>query len=91
MEKEIRQCWAFHKYGSRCEHPAGHAGKHMVSKEWDDLDCATPGEFESQPAPPVTEKSVTVPVLQEAPNKCVACGHAHRNGQCKCGCHEFIG
>jgi hypothetical protein len=93
MEKEIRQCWAFHKHGSRCEHPAGHPGKHVVSKEWDDLDCATPGEFESQPATLVTEKSVTEPqpVLQEKPLKCVACNHAHRNAECKCGCHEFIG
>jgi hypothetical protein len=92
MEKEIKQCWAFHKDGARCQHPAGHNGDHVVQKTWKDIECATPGEF-SQPAPPVTEKSVTapVPVLQEAPNKCVACGHAHRDGQCKCGCHEFIG
>lgn len=93
MTETIRQCWAFHKHGSRCEHPAGHAGKHMVSKEWGDLDCATPGEF--QPEPGTYEKTrAAAPVpapLEEKVLKCVACGHAHRNGECKCGCHEFIG
>ena len=93
MENEIKQCWAFHKDGARCEHPAGHNGDHVVEKTWKDIDCATPGEFTSQPAPLVTEKSVTVPepVLQEKTIKCIACSHAHRNAECKCGCHEFIG
>ena len=88
---EIKQCWAFHRDGARCEHPAGHNGDHVVQKTWTDIQCATPGEFESQPANPVTEKSVTVPVLEEKSIKCVACSHAHKNGECKCGCHEFIG
>ena len=91
MENEIKQCWAFHKDGARCEHPAGHNGDHVVEKTWTDIECATPGKFESQPAPLVTEKSVTAPVLQEKTLKCVACSHAHRNAECKCGCHEFIG
>ena len=87
---DIKQCWAFHKDGARCEHPAGHNGEHVVQKTWTDQDCATP----PQPANPVTETSVAVPVtqvLQEEIIKCVACSHAHKNGECKCGCHEFIG
>jgi len=92
MTETIRQCWAFHRDGARCEHPAGHNGDHVVQKTWKDIECATPGEFESVPERGTYEKTrVAEPVLQEAPNKCVACGHAHRDGQCKCGCHEFIG
>jgi hypothetical protein len=83
---EIKQCWAFHRDGARCEHPAGHAGDHMIEKTWDDSECAMPGEIKSQPAIPVLPQPLT-----EQPNKCVACGHAHRNGECKCGCHSFIG
>ena len=91
MTETIRQCWAFHKHGSRCEHPAGHPGNHIVSKEWDDLDCATPGEFESEPG--AYEKTrVAAPIeTHERTIKCIACSHAHRNAECKCGCHEFIG
>jgi len=61
----------------------------MVSKEWDDLDCATPGESE----PGAYEKTrVAAPIeTHERTIKCIACSHAHRNAECKCGCHEFIG
>lgn len=88
MSKEtIKQCWAFHKDGARCEHPAGHPGNHVVSKEWEDKDCAIPGQGPVQvPVPqPPAEKLVS------APTKCVACNHQHKGGGCKCGCHEFIG
>ena len=89
---EIRQCWAFHSDGTRCELPASHPGDHAVERTWTDAQCATPGEF-GKPALLVTETSVTepAPVLVEKPIKCVACQHAHRNSACKCGCHEFIG
>jgi hypothetical protein len=83
---EIKQCWAFHRDGARCEHPAGHNGDHAVQKTWNDLQCATPGEFDiSEPAQPLPSP------LVEKTLKCVACGHSHKSGPCKCGCHEFIG
>lgn len=90
MTDTIRQCWAFHRDGMRCEHPAGHAGDHMVAKTWNDLQCATPGEFEIAPKPQLAPP----PVVTETPvvvTKCIACSHAHKSGVCKCGCHEFIG
>ncbi len=85
----IKQCWAFHRDGARCEHPAGHSGDHAVQKTWNDLQCATPGEFGDQPKPVV----VTAPVVQ-APveiTSCVACQHKHKGGECRCGCYEFVG
>ena len=92
MTDKIRQCWAFHRDGMRCEHPAGHAGDHMVAKTWNDLQCATPGEFEpAQGFPVPAVAAVVVPKGVEVVTKCVACSHAHKSGVCKCGCHEFIG
>lgn len=87
MSEQIRQCWAFHKDGTRCDMPAGHNGDHAVERTWGDSECAIPGQDHVQ-------KPVQVPVPQplvEAPVKCVACGHQHKGGACKCGCHEFIG
>jgi hypothetical protein len=83
---EIKQCWAFHRDGTRCEHPAGHSGDHMIEKTWTDSECSIPGETKSQPVIPVLPKPPT-----EQSNKCVACGHAHKSAECKCGCHTFIG
>lgn len=83
---EIRQCWAFHKDGTRCDMPAGHPGDHSVQMTWTDSDCAIPGD-------PV-QKPVQVPLpapLVEAPIQCAACKHSHKGGACKCGCYEFIG
>ena len=89
---DIKQCWAFHHDGARCEHPAGHAGDHMVEKSWKDSECATPGEPIMRPEPgTLNHIQASVTKLVEQPNKCVACGHAHRNAECKCGCHAFIG
>lgn len=95
---EIRQCWAYHRDGMRCEHPAGHPGDHVVQKTWTDLQCATPGEFTpSAPATLMTDTSQALdipmpePMPAIAPNTCVACGHKHKSGECKCGCYEFIG
>lgn len=90
----IKQCWAFHRDGARCEHPAGHSGDHAVQKTWNDLQCATPGEFEvverSAPATPVTVP-VAAPVEVATSTKCVACSHNHKGGTCRCGCYEFVG
>jgi hypothetical protein len=86
---EIKQCWAFHRDGTRCDMPAGHNGDHMVERTWTDADCAIPGEAKPTVAYPATPQN-PVPLV-EAPAKCVACGHQHKGGACKCGCHEFIG
>ena len=89
---EIRQCWAFHSDGTRCELPAAHPGDHAVERTWTDAQCATPGEFTPQSAPATSNHiQAGVPELVEKPNKCIACNHAHRNADCKCGCHSFIG
>lgn len=91
MTDTIRQCWAFHRDGMRCEHPAGHAGKHMIATEWDDSECYAPNGLQPPtlaPTPPIVAPTpeATAPVT-----KCIACSHAHKSGVCKCGCHEFIG
>ena len=98
MTEPIRQCWAFHYEGLRCEHPAGHPGDHIVTQTWTDLECATPGEF------PVPERATLVthiaqiteaPMPEPAPvvvvTSCIACSHKHKGGECKCGCYEHIG
>lgn len=86
---EVRRCWAFHRDGARCEHPAGHPGNHVVSKEWTDAECATPGEpVQNLVRVPIAPQE---PPTQAPPTKCVACQHHHKGGACKCGCHEFIG
>lgn len=92
--EDIRQCWAFHRDGARCEHPAGHPGNHMTSQSWTDLECATPGEFDiPEHSAPATLVTVPVPAPTEsAPStKCVACQHSHKGGTCRCGCYEYIG
>lgn len=81
---DIRRCWAFHNDGMRCEHPAGHPGQHAVQRTWDDDECAIPGEIKTTPPPPPP------PLVTEVVS-CVACGHKHKGGECKCGCREFIG
>lgn len=92
---EVRQCWAFHRDGMRCEHPAGHPGDHTVSKTWKDIECATPGEFEpAKPTVITTSRNTTVEVKDvepDLPTRCAACSHNHKSGPCKCGCYEFIG
>ena len=85
---EIRQCWAYYPDGTRCELPAAHPGDHAVERTWTDEECAAP----TQSAPATSNHiQASVPELVEKSNKCIACGHAHRNADCKCGCHSFIG
>lgn len=81
---EIKQCWAFHKDGARCQHPAGHPGDHAIERTWTDEECAMPGEFTPVPYIP-TNKAVAI-----EPEPCVACTHMHVAGPCKCGCYEHI-
>jgi hypothetical protein len=86
---DIRQCWAFHTDGTRCDLPAGHPNDHATERTWTDDECAQPGL-----ATPVTENARPVPVVPDpvpAAIKCVGCGHAHKGGPCKCQCYEFIG
>ena len=89
---DIKQCWAFHWEGMRCEHPAGHNGDHVIQKTWTDKECATPGEFEIKSAPgnSVTGTSVAEPVSEKKIENCSACNHVHVGGNCKCGCYTHI-
>lgn len=87
---DVRQCWAFHKDGTRCTHPAGHPGNHAVERTWTDKECYAPIRHQlPEPATAVTELASTT-ITNVAPLKCVACGHSHKGGVCKCGCHEMI-
>jgi len=87
MTETIRQCWAFNKAGNRCDHPAGHPGNHAIETTWTDAECAGAPLPQAQPALSVTDMS---PAPTPA-TKCAACSHAHRDGECKCGCYSFIG
>jgi hypothetical protein len=95
MSETIRQCWAYSADGARCEHPAGHPGNHLISKEWADDECFSPIKHQlpkSQPGLPVTDTSVAASPTEPAPmGKCAACSHNHKSGPCKCGCYEHIG
>lgn len=86
---DIRQCWAYNRDGIRCEHPAGHPGKHVVTAEWGDDECFTPGTPKPPIAAPIPAAAPLVATSQ--PEKCIACQHAHKAGPCKCGCYEYIG
>lgn len=89
MTETIRQCWAFNRAGNRCDHPAGHPGNHAIETTWTDAECAGAPLPQAQPALSVTDMSP--PPVPVATGKCVACSHAHRDGECKCGCYSFIG
>lgn len=92
---EIRQCWAYNVAGQRCDMPAGHPGDHGIQFTWTDDDCYNPilSAGESRPSPAKPAAIVTLPTVPTQPTviKCVACQHQHKNGECKCGCYEFIG
>jgi len=98
MAEEIRRCWAYNKEGSRCDHPAGHPGSHVVMHEWTDDECFSPIRHQlPEPGALVTNMPVPnlIPIPEPAPavdvSRCVACSHKHRGAECKCGCYEFIG
>ena len=98
MSEEIRQCWAFHRDGVRCEHPAGHPGDHVVMKTWTDSECATPTNPLQEVIAAPLSTAVAPPSIPLPPppdpddaDKCVACQHRHKGGPCKCGCYSFVG
>jgi len=90
---EIKQCWAFHKDGTRCDMPAGHPGNHAVERTWTDAECHAPNAHPLPPAPVATPAYVPPPPAPPANDKCVACQHKHRGRECPgaCECKEFIG
>lgn len=87
---EIRTCWAFNKDGQRCEHPAGHTGNHIITAEWTDDECFSPIRHQLPEVTAPAPASPAPPALESQPVKCVACGHKHSGGTCKCGCYEEI-
>jgi hypothetical protein len=87
----MNTCWAYNKSGNRCSLEAGHTGLHQIASTWSDDECFVPG---SRPAPkpePVVTQSVTSEQPPSEAKPCVACGHRHKGGACKCGCHTHIG
>lgn len=88
---EIRTCWAFNSSGQRCEHPAGHPGNHVITATWSDDECFSPIKHQLPDISTPAAVHPAPPVLESGPVKCVACGHQHKAGPCKCGCHEQIG
>lgn len=91
MSREFRQCWAHSPQGLRCTLRAGHAADHVHKITWADTD-ATPGLPVTHMSPATIDAPIPfVPVDPPKPDgKCVACHHRHQ-GECKCGCKEFIG
>jgi hypothetical protein len=85
---ESRQCWAHHPDGHRCHKKATHRGDHAWSITWTEEQCA------GQPLIKVLADEPPIPVDQPIPllpkPKCIACSHIHQ-GECKCGCKEYIG
>ena len=89
---EVRQCWAYSADGVRCEHPAGHPGSHVVTREWTDDECFEPIKL-NRAAIQVATPVEPAPQIEKKPQpiaRCVACGHSHSGGVCKCGCYEHI-
>lgn len=86
----MNQCWAYNQTATRCTLEAGHDGLHMVASTWSDDECFNPtASRATKPAP--TPVTVPEPTEQQEAKSCVACGHKHKGGACKCGCHTHIG
>lgn len=90
----MSRCWAYGPEG-RCDSEAGHTGKHSIMVSWDDSECITPDQPSREAAAlafvEATRPVLAPPVAKPEPNRCIACQHQHRGGDCKCGCYEFIG
>jgi hypothetical protein len=93
---EIRQCHSYNEAGARCEHPAGHTGKHYISVEWTDAEAWTPlshrGTGFSPPVPVVLGNDGYAVLLNDGveaidpdppqgSGRCF-CGHALHDGRC---------
>lgn len=85
---DLPQCWAYNSNGERCEKHAGHPGQHAITRSWTDDQCAAPATNKPQGRPLM---EVFAEEETKQPSKCIACKHMHRDGVCKCGCHEHIG
>lgn len=97
----MSRCWAYSRDKVRCALDAGHDEPHTVYITWRDDECYEPHTTihtlytvtEGEPEPPMTGTSPapTLPDPMPTPTGCVACGHKHAGGECKCGCYDFIG
>lgn len=97
-----RQCWAYSQSLQRCMLPAGHDGRHAITDEWDDDECASPYSFaDDGPAlPAVVRQDATPERLYDnqgneiqydstpmaLPSECAACGHVHVAACSTSGC-----
>jgi len=79
-------CWAFSPTGDRCEQIAGHEGDHAIINTWTDAECYKPKAPPARAVAPAPSEPAEKPVT-----KCIACGHSHKTGPCRCGCHTQIG
>lgn len=93
----MSRCWAYNKEGIRCEQEAGHPTLHSMTIAWDDDECFSPivhqlPEPRPEPVPDMPlESPPSLPEPLPQPAGCVACGHKHAGGECRCGCYEQIG
>jgi hypothetical protein len=84
---EIRQCHSYSKTGARCEHPAGHTGKHYISVEWSDAEAWTPLDSASSIPMGVADGLIIVDDLPQpvyvGSGMCAICEHPHHpDGVC---------
>jgi hypothetical protein len=96
---EIRQCHSYNRAGERCEHPAGHTGKHYISMTWSDAEAWTPTPARTGPLKP--EEIRDTPIIVEepvGPMRCGICEHPHHPKTCRvkvemddeCGCTSSV-
>ena len=86
----MSRCWAYNSENIRCVLDAGHEEPHTMYITWMDDECWTPDLPNVAKTNIPTAAPTFVPTVNEV-TKCVACGHQHKAGTCKCGCHEQIG
>jgi len=91
----MTQCFAYSPKQIRCELEGSHSGDHAVQSTWSDEECAVPSGPATSSSIRTDEPQSLVSKEEKAPPppavKCIGCSHAHRDGDCKCGCMGFIG